>query len=509
MVEWDEDEERRLLDEYYESMLEELHGAHEEDVADREPMFEEVGQSAADRAPNHMMQDVVDESRFGLTILDDYLLCFDRVSHGNLAYGRASLHCLMGQLPNIRNLRVSGYDARVHIAFFAPSGSGKGEGMSFAANFAKRLRLNFQSLESATTAALAGTVISDPKTGEAHIQRGMLDPEYSEGTVHIIGIGEAGGFITEKPGPYALETMDLLQTVMNTYGTIDNQYVKILARPPRIEFNSQCSLFLTTYPLEQIRNILVKRGLLQRVLLITETVTLDEQIAVIRRLNKTRAKKGLKDDDFERLEQSVAARLRSVDAFYEGKTDIPFSDDAVDLLNHYSNVYADFLRGTRPAIRKAMGTFVVRYHALAQKLALHYACLHRRLQIEPADVGAAYSFMRVVFEHLTGYFENTLVETKDEIEHFQRRTSRVLDVLKYLLETPKYVASTDGWVLKEDLITTMMRHHKMSRQGVHGHLEELLEGSIIEEKVLRNEKTGATLHCVRNKDFDVDGLHVG
>ncbi len=172
------------------------------------------------------------------------------------------------------NHRIS-EDLRLHPCIIMPSGFGKSEGNDMLAKFARECELNYILMEKFTDAALTGSI--DQKVIELNSKNKLKpgDPNYID--PYVKSPLEEYNFIIFDEGEAALKptrgneiSQRILQKAMNRMGSdgnmITNTMVSNKLAGKKIETRPSCSIIITSYYLDEFKETLLNRGLLQRMI---------------------------------------------------------------------------------------------------------------------------------------------------------------------------------------------------------------------------------------------------
>lgn len=428
----------------------------------------------------------MDSETMGHVVLEDYCEAFDQYAHYSVPYAVATFHLLVGQLPNIKNIRIqkgsnSWLDARIHPCYFSPSGTGKGEGANFVSKVAKDLGLKYQPVTSITDAGLVGTINEDKE-----IEYGWLHP--SKG-INIISATEASVILQDYPPRESRNVMDLLQVAMNNLGSDDSIIARKIGFGDPIEFQPTCSFLLTTYVPTNLTNIILQRGLLQRAYLTVNTVSLDDRLKAMKRqiANLTNP------PDSRELVKSIVDRLKHVNTHYSGKTYMPVDARAVPLFEHYTKELLDMIYQATPFLQEKLGEFVSRMSGHQTRLAAHFACLSLHDRIEPGDVGLAALHTRQQFKDILSFLERSITVPKEWNDQFymvKRRVSTAIEILYKSNECAIEEGTGHRWIPKQSLIDAIKNMSSVTDQTASINVQQMKEWRLIEvrkHKVMQKE----------------------
>jgi len=337
---------------------------------------------------------------FGKSLIGEFKSQFQKKVWRSPLYATASFYVLLGQLPHIRNMRIkignNFEDCRLHLMLIQESGSGKGGGFSFVGDIAEKLGMHFRTTGELTGAALVGW--RDNRDGEIVLEPGILDPRYPDpedpNPVNIVASSEGSQLLDVGSRDYSSSAINHLQKAMNRMGTKDNivERQSGIGRP--VSFNSSVSMFLTSYKPPNLFQTITQTGLLQRMMVIYNTISLEDKMKV----GKTSLKL-LEEDYDEELEISDIVRaLRIIDDHYrrKDKNRLGITKKAKRALAKYvvPEMY-HMISGLEPNVMHEVKKFTTRYQVMLYKFAWHHAMSRLSDTVEQKDIAYALSFLQL------------------------------------------------------------------------------------------------------------------
>lgn len=196
--------------------------------------------------------------------------------------------CAMSQLlKHVRVIRSGGIedDIRVNIASIMPSGTGKSEGNDVLSVFARQVGLVYGTVDRYNDASLVGSINRQAidfniKHGKMKGDDGYIDPDEK-------GILRKSDFVVFDEGENILKTTKetegaqrYLQKAMNRYGSESNFITNSLVGYT-VGGHPDCSIVITSYYLEEFRETLLDRGLLQRMIVYIQEEDYDIRTSII------------------------------------------------------------------------------------------------------------------------------------------------------------------------------------------------------------------------------------
>lgn len=332
-------------------------------------------------------------------LIAKYRKLFNTHCWGHELYDLPTLHLILGQLPEVRKIKVyyqsdTHYiDLRFHFCYMSPTGTGKGAGANFIKNICDLVGLNMQTITTATDAGLIGqphrVLAYNPKTKSMEnivmVEKGLLHPDKN---INILLYPEASTLFKENMSSYVQERADYFQITMNPLGTNDNKLVKKLAIDYTIEFNPCCSLFFTTYEPEGLFSTLVNRGLLQRMFFIVNQIDdktrmkmVEEAVLKITDLEGAQMRK-----DIEEKKLEIANDLKRVNEFAKGVVEMRKNSDINEAFKALIKLMLNSIEDCAPTVREQMYKFLQRYFEIGYKIAVHHALMRLDNTVTQEDV---------------------------------------------------------------------------------------------------------------------------
>ena len=198
-------------------------------------------------------------------LLKGYVDIFSDVSYHNEMAGLISFFYVQGQT-TVDYIRIpinnSHLDPRIHLFWIQPTRSGKTIAWEHTGDVLEALGVPQDMFSTGTDAALIGSWNKYEDNGEVvlELQKGLLAGKkalnFDEGSV-----------LFETKKQHLNEVVLYLQQAMNPVGTKANTLVKHM-KDGKIETESRVSFWLTTFPPQGVREVVLTKGVFQRVLLL-------------------------------------------------------------------------------------------------------------------------------------------------------------------------------------------------------------------------------------------------
>ena len=202
-------------------------------------------------------------------VLRGYLEHFREVSKNNEVPGLLSFFYIQGQaaLPYVRiPMGSSNIDPRVNVFWIQGTRTGKSVAFEIIQRTMQEANIECVDYSTGTDAALVGSWVRDAPSDPPRLREGVLSGRK--------GMNFDEGSILLKPNKHSENTVLFLQSALNAAGTGRNVLTKHLA-DGTITIESLVSLWITTYPPDNIKEYVLDKGIFQRVLLYWRDWTLD------------------------------------------------------------------------------------------------------------------------------------------------------------------------------------------------------------------------------------------
>lgn len=405
-------------------------------------------------------------------------------------YSISSFHLLMGQLPNVRDVKIhrpsSGYiDPRFHVFYIAESGSGKGQGSGFTAKMAARLGIHYKSIGVITTNALVGA--HNPEK-DHRIEPGYLDHEGLAGlnkpVVHILELSEAKMIMAEKPAPEQEAIMDNLQKVMNVFGTQDNIVSKKIGLGEEIAFSSNVSMFMTTYPPKNLGDVIVDRGFIQRCLFSVRETNLDQREIDAKMRMTDRSKF---DVYVRKLCLPIVEKfLKQADENAKHIKDIHCHPKAAQILATAESELYEIASRTPPHLWAKLGTFVTRFGDIQLKIAAHFAIIQGKSTIDLLHATFATRYIRDNFLAVIGWLERNLRPNSEFTYQYNHRATMIEKSFEALTAPGARFgapSNTAKWVFRNALQGWLISRYACTEETAQRYIDEFIQYGELETKV--------------------------
>jgi hypothetical protein len=198
-------------------------------------------------------------------LIKGYVDMFNDISYHNEMAGIISFLYVQGQIA-VDYIRIpvnnSHIDPRIHLFWIQPTRSGKTIAWEHTGEVLESLGIKQDMFSTGSDAALIGSWNKYEEDGEQvlELQEGLLAGKKA------LNFDE-GSLLFETKKQHLSEVVLYLQQAMNPVGTKANTLVKHL-KDGSIETESRVSFWLTTFPPQGVREVVLTKGVFQRVLLL-------------------------------------------------------------------------------------------------------------------------------------------------------------------------------------------------------------------------------------------------
>ncbi len=395
---------------------------------------------------------------FGRNLIDNFCNEFEKKSWNLPFYAKISFHVLLGQLPSIKNMSMNIYgnseDLRIHMLLLQESGSGKSGGFSFTSKVANEITppINFVASGDLTNASLVGS-IEQRENGTKIERHGLLSPrdESKGGNVDILGSSEASQIIDTRNDYFQKNAITNLQKAMNRIGSSDN-IVRRDLMTGTVKYNTDASMYFTTYPPERLMDTITRTGLLQRMVVIHNQIGLSDKMkASMRHLE------GLRNDGIEIEIDDIVDAMGIINKVYSDVNKLKLTDEGYDVLKDTikNQLYKPLNNGIKPTARRELRKFTTRYQNNLFKLAWHSAIARLSKKVELRDAMYARNLMMPIWHNLITFLEDEYIADKGTEHKFRIEKNKFIRGYQELMGSP-YV-SNSGWIYQKHFLQEMSR----------------------------------------------------
>ena len=195
-------------------------------------------------------------------------------------------------------------DLRAHSFLEQDSRSGKGEAIKSLVAFSKGLGLDITQELTITDAAVIGTV--DGQISQKIREKGLFPghPDFKDPrTIGSFGLYDMVIFPEAQQmfqsGPYTKDLVNAMQVAMDNFGKM----YKNLAGNFKIDCYCNATFVGTTYKLKELPEILVKKGIFQRMLVIIRNFPIEKRGILNEQIIESSREETSADETFEKLKK--------------------------------------------------------------------------------------------------------------------------------------------------------------------------------------------------------------
>lgn len=245
-------------------------------------------------------------------LLKGYVDMFSDVSYHNEMAGLISFLYVQGNtlVDYVRiPINNSHIDPRIHLFWVQPTRSGKTIAWEHTGLILEELGIKTDMFSTGTNAALIGSWNKYEVDGEQvlELQEGLLSGRKA------LNFDE-GSILFETKNQHLSEVVLYLQQAMNPVGTRANTLVKHM-KDGTIETESRVSFWLTTFPPQGVREVVLSKGVFQRVLLLIRPWPIERREQVSEERTNTAFKRPPEYEynitDFERYYRTLREACQS------------------------------------------------------------------------------------------------------------------------------------------------------------------------------------------------------
>jgi len=407
---------------------------------------------------------------WGKRLVDDYVNLFTgEYSFRNEEYARISFHVILGQLLKHLFFRQGSrfIDIRTHLLLLQPSGTGKGAGYDFIIMILKELGLNVESFSESTSAGLVGTYDHfDEIQNKWIMKKGKLLE------ADVIAMEEAGTLF-DNINDYTRMNMTYMQQAMNSLFGESSRIEKILGGGS-ISKKPHASFLLMSYLPQNIYDVLINRGFLQRMTVLWRNINFDERKLML----DYAVQKMVSEIDVKWTEiwkkkrekvHSIIKRFKILHDYYgEEMQEMPIEKDAVELAHEYIKQLFDAVGVPSPFIREKIDEFYHRYFEMLLKYSVHYAIIKLKDKVEKDDVADAFlDIIRPVWEKNIVFVEYLLSTDYKKAYYYRQFLDSAVIVYNNIREN---YGDENGYIPYDLFVTSLQDQWSCSKPTVKNRL---------------------------------------
>jgi hypothetical protein len=414
----------------------------------------------------------------GSQFIEKFTDIFGMYSLSNPTYGRLAAHLLIGLA--VKDCKIySGpiyVDPRVSLFVIQPSATGKSTPWGFISKVASEAGITVDDIDEITDAALVGTIeseeIIDEESKTKKVQYNKVEGKLA--TSELLHFDE-GSMLMEST-QHSAHAMTWFQKALNPLGSEQSKCVKKLAHGDQIEFYPSCALLITSHPLEGVMEKILNKGFYQRILLYPRDVPIIERQGIEYQRAEKLGERTFTEPDIKTMGEA----LQAIRAKYKGQ-EVKFNSNVRPVVKAKIKAFYSIIKDAHPKVKEIMATFIPRYDNYMTIIAFHHMCDRNGERVEIDDINYAFTILYLLFKDLMVWVEENM-----DFYKLSNKESNYLRLLKMLIH--KFVPSTsDGWVLKSEIIAKCSEEWKVSKVSVtkmiekykgYNYIQELEKGNI-------------------------------
>ena len=352
-----------------------------------------------------------------------YVDLFNRKVKGQPYFAELTLHCIIGQMPSVKKMRIrfgdNEIDLRVSVCVFKPVGNDCGYGIDFMSGISKAIGINYEAItKTEDVINLIGLNMEshgyDPKkkktTKIVTANRGVLDPTPEDGReiAHIIGVNNAEVLI-KSTGKLFTGITGCYEKTLKTIGTDGNKVISEWHKRPnknptdgnfknRIEFHPDCSLMFVSRPPDNFLKAIEKCPMLQTMTILYNEYSTKDMVRVAKEYTRLLGVDDSTEDDLKDLIQ----RLKHVDKHWHihWKDKITIEPDAITKIESIIKRIFDRVNKVDEAQRDSLESFAQHWIQQVWRIAWHRMILRLDTTVIKSDVEFAEKFLWPVWKRI-------------------------------------------------------------------------------------------------------------
>jgi len=341
-------------------------------------------------------------------------------------------------LKHVKIYRGIEEDIRIHVCAIMPSGIGKSDANDILANFARIAKLKYASVDRYNDAVLTGSI--DKQAIDHNIKYKLKKGDKEWIDPYSPSILETNNFVVYDEGENVLKPTQategaqrLLQKAMNRYKSEGNKITNTLVGY-KVACYPSCSVVITSYYLDEFRETLLHRGLLQRMIVYIQEESEERRSQIINRIideipkfnnniNEAEYSVRVKKDKVRKLNRALRKEIKKLREQHKDTKYIYMKKGAEDVLRRC----IDELRNIMPFLigqKQVWESMVSRLTINILKVSAIYALLDYRNYITTEDTEEAANLLMETMKTVA-FFLKENVKTEVDV-----RTMNVLSALR-------------------------------------------------------------------------------
>ena len=358
--------------------------------------------------------------------LDKYVNLFNRRVMNNPDFAKLTFHCIVGQLPSVKDMRLrfgdNEIDPRISGCAFMPLGSHGENGLDFMANMCKDIGIIYKSeVVTPDRSELVGTTVyttgySPEKKGQCamnKIIRGILDPTQEEGRIvhQILALPKAETMLSLKSGQHK-ELVRFYEAALKTTGSAGNR-INVEGekrgkkkRPAEwVNFYPSCSLIFVSQIPKSFPKMMKECDILQSMILTYNNPTTKDKIRMAKESTGMISDiVKLKDYDYLKLTEI----LQGVDNHWSRRklSKVRVNDETVAAINKIIDKIFKEIKGVSVQERALLEDYAQSMVQQVWKISWHYAILRQESVLIKEDISFAGEFLLPLWKNIVSQCRN-------------------------------------------------------------------------------------------------------
>jgi hypothetical protein len=266
---------------------------------------------------------------------------------------------------------------RLHLFIIQPSSTGKGQAVYPTSSLCKQIGLSLSIYTETTDAGLVGTVTHNKNKKDKERNHTIVEGALFDRNILVFNEGES---LLRSGADFNKNIYQILQNACDDPGIVS----KRMAFAP-IEYETQTALIITSYFEENFNHSLLKKGLLQRVLLIVKNFS-EEQIKKINVFLADSTTKETEDFDVPQELVEFFGELSQIEG-----TIFSELEASKHFIQRFEEIFESKLTKIHADKKELLYSFLTRWNKAVFKFAAIIAVLNGRSKINSQDVDEAFA----------------------------------------------------------------------------------------------------------------------
>lgn len=308
-------------------------------------------------------------------------------------------------------------DIRLHVCLIMPSGTGKSDGNDIISEVCDLAGLSTHYLDRYTDAILTGSIDQKKVDRNLKLNAKPGDAAYQDPIQR--SVLELYNFVIYDEGENILKTNQAtegaqrhLQKAMNRYGSAANRLTNSLVGNS-IECYPNCNVLITSYYLEQFKETLLKRGLLQRMVVFITEENEQQRTDIINRIvdavptfkknvSEAQLKKDIRETHNDEINKKILAEIESLREYHKDTESIFVREEVAPIIKEIISELREILP-MMSGQREVWNSMISRLTVNILKMSALFAIINYRDYINERDVRQSAEILIKTMDSV-GYF---------------------------------------------------------------------------------------------------------